>query len=722
MGNSAFGYKNVFPRGQLASGSEESSMAVSRLGGKLGSFSTGWQTKLGVTRARLGSWFTVDALTEQSWRVFLLTRTNLSSGAQIRWRVGGPGLLVPMTPIVDIDLAADPFVAPSVGTWSFTRSTPAWRCKADGTWEEVAAGVPAIHYDPWTLKKRGMLVQPATTNRVRNPRGEGLVYPSTPPTNWSSVVGANLTLEWLQQATVDGLPGAYVHIFGTTAGSVETAKIYFETTTGVAATQDQRCPNSLFHQLTGSTTGITYSQGYDELTNTGTLLLERDVAQASMIPALGWNTGRAGQGRRIISIVNTNPSATLTNIRPYFKLTVAASTTIDIVLFLAGATQEQNITGPGTMTPIYPPVSAPAQQARSSDVPGYIPPAGAFSALHLGGSAYVEWTPLTTFNNSQSGGSPLQLDNGTNNERLLLRGGTVSSTRGRFSHAVVTGNVTVFEGNTVGGNNAATSMTLDLAHSDNPYKSAEFWDGTGTTGAANWNGYGTASLLSNNWVGAMPTGFTRVQAINSPQCHFTVSRWKIYGEKLSQERILNLILEGVPLDPTEVAYDSGWLNASVAPSIGQTVHLPTSIPRARYLRCDIEDPTNPDGFINVPLAYAGALWEPTHGIDWPSTLETQVGEQVLEARGGQEYVEPLYRQRVKNLVLSALKDDEVWAYQQELDRVAATGENVLLLPDRTSPYLNMEAIFGVLKSQSPLGYAAKSTRYRNWRARLSERL
>lgn len=719
MGNSAFGYKNIFPRGQIVAGSEEALMAVSRLGGKLGSPSTGWQTKLGAITPKLGAWFTVDALTEQGWRAFLLTRTNLTSAARIRWRVGGAGLLIPMTPLLDIDLTSDPFVPPAVGTWGFTRATVAWRCKADGTWAEVASGVPVMHYDPWSLKPQGMAIQTATTNRIRNPRGEGLVYPSTPPTNWGADVGANLTLQWVQQATVDGLPGVYVYITGTAGGSPESAKIFFETNSGVAGTLSQRCPGGVFHHATGDVSQISYSQGYDEYTS-GVFNSERDTVSASLIPALGWNTVRPAQGRRNFSSVNATTGQT--HIRPYFKVTVPAGVTCDLVLFLAGATMEQNVVGWGTVTPIYPPVSSPAQQARAADVPTYTPPAGTFSSLHLGGAAYIEWTPISLFNGSQVGASPLQIDNGSNTERILLRGDSITSMRPRFSHAVVTGNVTVFEGNTVGGNNGAAGLTMDLANAENPIKNAESWDSAGTTGAANYNGYGTANLLSNNWTGSMPTAFTRLTAVGSAAVHFCISRWRIYGEKLSNERMLNLILEGQPVDTSAVSYDSGWVNASVAPSIGQTVHLPPQAYNARYLRCDIDDPTNPDRFINVALAYAGAMWEPTHGIDWPSTLETQVGEQVLEARGGQEYVEPLFRQRVKNLVLSALKDDEIWAYQQELDRVAATGENVLLLPDRTSPYLNMEAIFGVLKSQSPLGYAAKSTRYRNWRARLSERL
>jgi hypothetical protein len=111
----------------------------------------------------------------------------------------------------------------------------------------------------------------------------------------------------------------------------------------------------------------------------------------------------------------------------------------------------------------------------------------------------------------------------------------------------------------------------------------------------------------------------------------------------------------------------------------------------------------------------GASWDTVWGRD--DRVDTAVSV------GGQEW--PLYRwqRRRCEFGLPAMDaSSELWTYQQELDRTARLGGNVLLVPDTSSSTINRETIYGRLVATADVTYPFKNTTRRAWRARITERL
>jgi len=719
MGNSAFGYNNAITQGQLIAGSEEARLPVSRLAGKLGNFASGWQTKFGDTRSRYGAWVAVDSLVDWNWEALLITRTNLTSNAKVRWRSGTRSSVIPPSPVVDVRFTKDAsYVPQGPGTLTVARNTVGWRCKEDGVWEEIAANLPRIHHHPRTGARMGLLAEVGSVNRVRNPRWEGLTVPSTPPTNMSVVTNGGISLDWLGTGTQDGLPGVYVRLYGTaTTGGY--ARIYLETTTGISNNSAVLASLTAFARLAavyaGTDTGVTgVVLGFQALDNTGTILGTLTSSLADI------RDPRPGCSRKLLRGSITG-GASQTNARPYLELQVADGATVDVGVWLAAPQFENNFSSPSS--PMFPPIGAPAAFTRGGEIPSYTLSSGIIDSTK--GTMVAEWMPGSVdptyvHPGSQVGGSAMQLDNGTTAERYLIRAGTsflsspISAGTLATDFVVITGSSTVYDSPSF---RASPDTAVDYYSDETPFRAAlTYGDGGNVLVSC------VGVVTDSGYASTLPSGLIRIQASGTQFVQPCICRWRWFPDRFTESQLAEVTLSGEALDPSGLSYDSGWLSNTVSPGVGQSCHLPPSPPTSRYARLDLDDPLNPDGFINVPLSYAGSVWEPTHSVDWATSPSSKVMEQVLESRSGQEYVETLFRQRIWNVVLTALKSGEVWPYQQQLDLIASTGENVLFLPDKTSPYLSSEAIFGVLKSLSPLGYSGRSDQYRNWRARISERL
>jgi len=89
MARSLFGWTNYASTGALSAGSNAANMSVaSGWSSDQGSSSTAWQTVTGVVTSADGAYARIDAGAAVTWRAFALARTNLTSAATVRWRVG----------------------------------------------------------------------------------------------------------------------------------------------------------------------------------------------------------------------------------------------------------------------------------------------------------------------------------------------------------------------------------------------------------------------------------------------------------------------------------------------------------------------------------------------------------------------------------------------------------------------------------------------------------
>jgi hypothetical protein len=166
-----------------------------------------------------------------------------------------------------------------------------------------------------------------------------------------------------------------------------------------------------------------------------------------------------------------------------------------------------------------------------------------------------------------------------------------------------------------------------------------------------------------------------------------------------------------------------WAQA-VSPVAGykQCVCFAPADTAADYLRINIDDPGNPDGFINVPLLFGGPAWFPKGSTGFTSTVGRDDSVSEVVTRGGQEYPNLLWQRRRWNIALDSLRAAETWQQADPLFRIAKAGGNVLFAPDTSSVFLQQEAIYGRLKGAADISYPYGGADRRRWQSSVTERL
>lgn len=174
-------------------------------------------------------------------------------------------------------------------------------------------------------------------------------------------------------------------------------------------------------------------------------------------------------------------------------------------------------------------------------------------------------------------------------------------------------------------------------------------------------------------------------------------------------------------DMSDPILDTGNISAGVVPGIGQSV-LVLSFPiTTRYASCEVRNSSNADGFINVPLVFAGPVWTMDGGISYRSQIGYEEIADDYETRGGQEDRVLRGLRRVWQVDLPALRSAELWPSVLEMDRVSRDGRNVLFVPNLTNAGGNeREAVFGRLRPNGLAGFLSFDRR--TWSAKISERL
>jgi hypothetical protein len=143
---------------------------------------------------------------------------------------------------------------------------------------------------------------------------------------------------------------------------------------------------------------------------------------------------------------------------------------------------------------------------------------------------------------------------------------------------------------------------------------------------------------------------------------------------------------------------------------------------ADYMKITITDAGNPDGFLNIPLVFAGPLWLPQLPPDFKSTFGRNDGIDEVISKGGQEYPVMRWQQRKITPVFSSIVSAEVWPDVDALDMQARTGTNVLMIPDINSANVFKETVYGRLKTTADISYPYQGADRRSWTAAITERL
>jgi hypothetical protein len=174
-------------------------------------------------------------------------------------------------------------------------------------------------------------------------------------------------------------------------------------------------------------------------------------------------------------------------------------------------------------------------------------------------------------------------------------------------------------------------------------------------------------------------------------------------------------------NPSTVVYTT-----TVSGPVGATGQVVVIVPSnivADYATITISDASNPEGHVNVPLAFAGPVWITAS----PLALDTAYGRDSRRdtptTLGGQK--SPNLRWQARRWDVSSVgirTSTELWQQLDAMNRLTMAGGNMLLIPDITSVNLGYEALFGILDQLADVTFPLGTADRRAWKGRLTERL
>jgi hypothetical protein len=171
-----------------------------------------------------------------------------------------------------------------------------------------------------------------------------------------------------------------------------------------------------------------------------------------------------------------------------------------------------------------------------------------------------------------------------------------------------------------------------------------------------------------------------------------------------------------------VVYRYGQAGANQPTNIkaGQFVHVAPAPVTGDQVRIQVYDPNTVDGFLSLPLMYAGPIWQPVRNMSWQGDEDTDSGVDEVTSLGGQEYPQFRYARRVLTIDHQSLGQAELPVIRA-VSLLGLQGRNILFLPNPSAATLNSDALFGRL-TPSSIGNPAGSADRRNTKFTLKERI
>ncbi|WP_170298783.1 phage head spike fiber domain-containing protein [Massilia eburnea] len=251
-----------------------------------------------------------------------------------------------------------------------SRASVKWVFDATGVMNQVAANVAAFDFDPVSLVSRGLSLEAAATNGIRNNTMVGAVAgtPGTKPTNWFTSLAAGLSVTVVGTGAESGIDYIDFRLFGTPTTS--SSGIGLEQWNGVAAAPGQSWTASAFvRRVAGAETGITsiYCTFYG-FTSGGAGSTDNFIG-----PNLLGKLSGASLAPLRTAVVGTLADASTAYVVPQISLNHATGVPIDITLRIGLPQLEQ---GRAPSSPIKTSGAAVTRAADIAVSPPGIRPAG----------------------------------------------------------------------------------------------------------------------------------------------------------------------------------------------------------------------------------------------------------------------------------------------------------------------------------------------------------
>jgi hypothetical protein len=236
---------------------------------------------------------------------------------------------------------------------------------------------------------------------------------------------------------------------------------------------------------------------------------------------------------------------------------------------------------------------------------------------------------------------------------------------------------------------------------------------------------GTTATVAN--FNTAPATLVSVGAYNSGSSPFTgwFSRLRVYASRLTAAQLLALS-GSANSSMVATGYDSGVINAGVAVANGvgyqQSVVALSAAVTGEFARLDVSDPSNPDGYLSIPLVYAGPVFCPMTNFDFSGGQGRADGTTETVTRGGQEFPLTTFVRRTADVSFQGIRTSEAWTQIMQLDAIARKNANILWIPTPNGPYQAQEAIFGRVKANGSMTWPYQGADRRAYKFQITERL
>ena len=159
-------------------------------------------------------------------------------------------------------------------------------------------------------------------------------------------------------------------------------------------------------------------------------------------------------------------------------------------------------------------------------------------------------------------------------------------------------------------------------------------------------------------------------------------------------------------------YTTGWVNAWPTYASEEDmdglnvcyVHLPDAPRMARYARCEIDDQSNPAGYVQIGRLFVSGVWAPSTGIAIGAKLGLESATERIETDGGAA----LYRQKPMRRSWDAsvplLEEIESFGTVFRMLRQLGTHGQCFFVFDRNDPFMHERAFLAVMRELSAIEY------------------
>lgn len=177
---------------------------------------------------------------------------------------------------------------------------------------------------------------------------------------------------------------------------------------------------------------------------------------------------------------------------------------------------------------------------------------------------------------------------------------------------------------------------------------------------------------------------------------------------------------------TSPLYDSGWVAATVVPSLslawedpgfwygisssgelelrGWIMHFLPAPVTARYWRIEIDDTANAAGYLQFGRLFMPKKWQPAVNYEPGSTgLSLEDRTVIQESIGGTEYFWRRQEPRVFNCSWPYLKEVDTYGSALNMMRDLGSSGEVFVVPDPDSTYVQRRSFLGRMRSRDAIG-------------------